>query len=108
MVDGLPFADLRDRMKTWEDSASIIQGLDLVITSCTSIAHLSAALGKETWVIVPVLPYYTWAIPGETSGWYNSVRLFRQEKYGAWDAPLQKIEAALLQKINKTHRLKVA
>ena len=108
LVDGLPFADLRDRMKTWEDSASIIQGLDLVITSCTSIAHLSAALGKETWVIVPVLPYYTWAIPGETSGWYNSVRLFRQEKYGAWDAPLQKIEAALLQKINKTHRLKVA
>ena len=61
LIDGLPFADLRNQMQTFEDTASILQGLDLVITSCTSIAHLSAALGKETWVIVPVMHYYEWA-----------------------------------------------
>jgi len=99
LVDGLPFADLRDQMKSWEDTASIISGLDLVITSCTSIAHLAAALGKETWIIVPVLPYYAWAVAGEKSVWYETVKLFRQEKYGEWDAPLIKVRQALKAKV---------
>jgi hypothetical protein len=104
LIDGLPFADLRDQLKTWEDTASVIQGLDLVITSCTSIAHMAGALGKETWVIVPILPYYAWAEPKDTSVWYESVRLFRQEKYGNWDAPLKKVREALENKL----KLKVA
>lgn len=99
LIDGLPFADLRDQLKTWEDTASIIQGLDLVITSCTAIAHLAGALGKETWVIIPIMPYYPWAVPGERSVWYDSVRLFRQEKYGEWSAPLTAIRRALEQKL---------
>ena len=104
MIDGLPFADLRDQMKTWEDTASIIAGLDLVITSCTSIAHIAGALGKETWVIVPVLPYYAWAVAGEKSVWYKTVKLFRQEKYGEWDTPLAAVREALEQRVS----LKVA
>jgi len=95
LVDGLPFADLRDQLKTWEDTASIIAGLDILISSCTSTAHMAAALGVETWVIVPVLPYYTWAVPGERSAWYDSVRLFRQAKYGEWDQPLQAVRQKL-------------
>lgn len=102
LVDGLPFADLRDQMKTWDDTAAIIEDLDLVITSCTSIAHCAAAMGKETWVIVPILPYYTWAYPGEKSFWYNSVKLFRQTKYGNWDEPLINVRQALIEKINQS------
>lgn len=98
LVDNLPFADLRNHLNNFDDTASIIQGLDLVITSCTSVAHLSAALGKETWVIVPVLPYYTWAVPGIKSIWYDTVTLFRQEKYGDWEAPISKIKTALEEK----------
>jgi hypothetical protein len=100
VIDGLPFADLRDQMKTFDDTASIIQGLDLVITSCTSIAHLSAALGKETWVIIPVLPYYAWAAPGEKSVWYETVKLFRQTEYGNWDEPLNNVRLALENKLS--------
>ena len=96
LIDGLPFADLRDQMKTFEDTASIIQGLDLVITSCTSVAHLSAALGKPTWVIVPIMPYYAWAEQKSTSVWYDSVRIFRQKKYGEWSEPLNEVKSALL------------
>lgn len=100
LIDGLPFADLRDQMKTWEDTASIIQGLDLVITSCTSIAHLAGALGKETWVIVPIMPYYAWAKPGERSVWYSTIRIFRQQAYGNWDEPLNKIRQELIRKVS--------
>lgn len=101
LVDGLPFADLRDQLKTWEDTASIIAGLDLVITSCTSVAHLAAALGVETWVLVPVLPYYVWAVPGDKSVWYDSVRIFRQTTYGDWSAPLAAVASALQERVGR-------
>lgn len=94
-VDGLPFADMREQMKSWEDTASIIAGLDLVITSCTSIAHLSASMGIPTWVVVPIMPYYTWAVPGNKSKWYDSVTLFRQKKYGEWSEPFDEIRLRL-------------
>lgn len=96
LIDGLPFADLRDQMKTFEDTASIIKGLNLVITSCTSIAHLSAALGVKTWVIVPIMPYYAWADAKDTSVWYDSVTLFRQKKYGDWSHPFEEVKARLI------------
>jgi ADP-heptose:LPS heptosyltransferase len=99
LIEGLPFADLRDQMKTWEDTASILAGLDLVITSCTSVAHCSAALGVETWIVVPTLPYYLWAVPTKTSVWYESVQLFRQKEYGKWDEPLNQIRSELEEKV---------
>ena len=82
-------------LKNWEDTLALISQLDLIITSCTSVAHASAALGKETWVLVPLLPYYIWALPGETSPWYKSVRLFRQKRPGDWTETFSEIKAAL-------------
>jgi len=101
-VDGLPFSDMRHQMKTWEETVDIIAGLDLIITSCTSIAHLSGAMGKPTWIVTPIMPYYTWAVSGHTSKWYNSVKLFRQEKYGEWKSPFIKIREELT-KLSEEH-----
>jgi hypothetical protein len=42
------------------------------------------------------MPYYTWVVPGNTSKWYNSVKLFRQEKYGEWNEPFTKIREELI------------
>ncbi len=94
-VPFLPFGDLQDHMQTWENTASIVKSLDLVITSCTSVAHCAAAMGVETWVVVPALPYYVWALPGDKSPWYDSVCLFRQKRYGDWSEPMENIRAAL-------------
>jgi hypothetical protein len=95
LIDGLPFGDMREQMKTWDETANIIAGCDIIISSCTSVAHLSAAMGKPTWIVTPIMPYYTWVVPGNTSRWYDSVRLFRQEKYGEWEDPFQKIREEL-------------
>jgi hypothetical protein len=91
----VPFTDLREEMTDWTATASILAGLDLVITSDTSIAHCAAALGVETWIIVPVLPYYMWALPGESTPWYDTVTLYRQQTYGDWAAPFAQIAADL-------------
>ena len=94
-VDGLPFGDLREQMKSWEDTTNIIADCDLIISSCTSVAHLSAAMGIPTWIVTPIMPYYTWVFPGDTSKWYNSVKLFRQSKYGEWEDVFQNIRQEL-------------
>ncbi|MCM2324694.1 MAG: hypothetical protein NDJ90_15655 [Oligoflexia bacterium] len=103
-IEGRPFVNLQKEetdlpMETWEDTLAIIDQLDLVITSCTSVAHASAALGKETWVIVPILPYYIWALPGDRSPWYRSVRLFRQGKFGEWQDVFEAIQTSLKERM---------
>ena len=99
LIENLPFQDLGPDLKSWEDTASHLAAMDLVITSCTSVAHMSAALGKETWVIAPIMPYYLWAVPGEKSAWYDSVRLFRQTTYGDWTEPLAQVTQALKERV---------
>lgn len=67
------------------DSAAVIEGLDLVITSDTAIAHLVGALGRPAWVALKYLPEWRWLLGRSDSPWYPSLRLFRQEKPGDWD-----------------------
>jgi hypothetical protein len=74
-------------LSTWEKTQQAIAGCDLVVSSCTSVAHLAAAMGIQTKIIVPVLPYYLWALPQDTTPWYNSVQLFRQTAPGTWKEP---------------------
>jgi ADP-heptose:LPS heptosyltransferase len=93
--------DLQHILISWEDTAACIANLDLVITSCTSIAHLSAAMGKPTWVIVPMLPYHIWTYGGDHSPWYlNTTKVFRQTKFGEWDDTFEKLENELLEYFN--------
>lgn len=95
--------DLQHFLISWEDTAAAIMNLDLIITSCTSIAHLAAGLGKETWVMVPILPYHTWAYnspDSETSPFYNCARLFRQKEPKKWNNTFQKMYRELEKKFH--------
>lgn len=86
--------DLQHFLISWEDTLAAISNLDIVITSCTSIAHAAAALGKETWVITPILPYHTWtfgAPRNNKSPYYESVTLYRQEDPKKWNPTFQKL-----------------
>ncbi len=88
--------DLRYLLLSWEDTAACIENLDLVITSCTSIAHLASAMGKPTWVVVPILPYHIWAYGGDHSPWYQkTTKVFRQTKFGIWDETFDMIAKEL-------------
>jgi len=79
----------------WQTTRKSISQCELVISSCTSVAHLAAAMGIETWIVVPVLSYYLWALPGDVTPYYNSVTLFRQQKYGSWKYPFENIKQDL-------------
>jgi len=66
------------------DTAAVMMGLDLVITSDTSIAHLAGALGRPAWVALKSVPEWRFMIRGEDSPWYPTLRLFRQTVRGDW------------------------
>ncbi len=95
LVD-FPGTDLQDDLKSWEETAEWLSSMDLLVTSCTSVAHLAGALGVETWILAPIMPYYTWAMPGERTAWYESVRLFRQTACGNWGSALHDVKLALI------------
>jgi hypothetical protein len=84
---------------SWQDTSKLVASCDLVITSCTSVAHLSGAMGVPTWIIVPILPYYLWAKEGEKTEWYDSVTLFRQTAHGYWDGVFKQIKNSINSKI---------
>jgi len=86
------FCDLLD---DFTETAALCEAMDLVIGVDTSIVHLAATLGKPTWVLLPFSPDWRWLLNRDDSPWYESVKLYRQDKINQWDSPLLKVKADL-------------
>ena len=80
--------DLKDK---FVDTAAIIENLDLVICTDSVVTHLSASMGKKTWVLLSHYHDWRWSIKTEKSYWYNSVKLFRNKKEKDWGKVMQKV-----------------
>ena len=87
--------DVSTQLNDYSETAALIQNLDLVITVDSSVAHLTGALGKPVWLLLPFAPDWRWQLDREDTPWYNSVRLFRQEKIGNWSDVLIKVRTEL-------------
>lgn len=90
--------DLSADVSTMPDTAAAISALDLVISVDTSLAHLAAALGTETWTMLSFVPDWRWGTGGEHAPWYSSMRLFRQASQRDWNSVVQSVGAALKEK----------
>lgn len=106
-ADEAPHWVRKVKLDTWEDTRREVSKCDLVVSSCTSIAHFAGAMGIETWVVVPVLHYYLWAVPGNKSPYYDSVRLFRQKTFGSWKSPMEELKRELKTKFSKKEKADV-
>ena len=106
-VDRLGLGDkitnLGETFKDFSDTAAAIANLDLVISIDTSVAHLAAAMGKPTWLLLPQTADWRWLQWRTDSPWYPSMRLFRQKKLGAWDGVFAKVTHALQDRIRQWH-----
>lgn len=82
-------------LSDFADTAALIMNLDLVITVDTSVAHLAAALGKPTWVLVCFDSDWRWQFNRTNSPWYPNITLYRQKTVGDWTEVLQQVIASL-------------
>ncbi len=92
---GLELIDHANPIKDFAETAALIANLDLVVTVDTSVAHLSGALGKPTWVLLPHLADWRWLTHRTDSPYYPTMRLFRQRAPGDWSAVIQEVVEAL-------------
>jgi len=88
---GLPMSDHTAEFANFDDTAAFVSALDLVITVCTSVAHLSGALGQRTWVLLDVNPHWVWLLDRPDSPRYPSAMLYRQPQFSQWDPALEAV-----------------
>jgi len=73
-----------DQLADMDAFAAQVAAMDLVISVSNTTVHVAGALGVATWVLLNTVPLAVWMRAGETSPWYPSLRLYRQETAGAW------------------------
>ena len=88
-----PRATRASENQDYDEMAALVSELDLVVSVTTAVVHLSGALGKECWCLVPNKPRWFYGVDGEELPWYKSVKLFRQSQAGQW--PIDQITKML-------------
>lgn len=83
------------QIRDFVDTAALCMLMDVVITVDTSVAHLAAALGRPTWVLLPHSPDWRWLLGRDDSPWYASARLYRQGPDRSWAPVLERVAGDL-------------
>jgi len=94
-LNEFPVVDLGPESKPFEDAATIMANLDLIISADTAPAHLAGALARPVWVPLPTQHDWRWIVGRDDSPWYPTMRLFRQSVAGEWGDVFQRMALAL-------------
>ncbi len=87
--------DLAPALRSFADTAAVLDRLDLLVSIDTGAAHLAGALGRPVWLLLSKAGDSRWLDHVDYTPWYPSMRLFRQPALGAWDAPVAAAAEAL-------------
>jgi tetratricopeptide (TPR) repeat protein len=93
--DRLPLLDAASTHADMHETAALIGTLDLVLSVDTSIAHLSGAMAKPVWIMLPWVADWRWMEQRADCPWYRSARLFRQSAAGDWASVVEEIVVML-------------
>ena len=80
--------------RDFSDTAAVIEQMDLMITTDTAVVHVAASLGKPIWNLLTWEGFWLYG-DGESTPWYPSMRLFRQNKSGDWPELFGRVADAL-------------
>lgn len=96
---GITITDWAEAIDDYDETAALVSALDLVVSVCTSVIHLTGALGKTAWVMAPHVPEWRYGLTGEKLPWYPNVRLFRQPAPDDWQPVIQGVREQLIRRI---------
>ena len=92
---GMTLHDWSEELHDFGDTAALAAALDLVISVDTAVAHLAGALGIPVWVLLRRAVNWRWLRGEDTSPWYPTMRLFRQEDVADWGPVIARAAEAL-------------
>ena len=98
---GVDWLDVGSELEDFSDTAAVISQLDLVICVDTAVAHLAGALGKPVWVMLAQPADFRWLEGREDSPWYPTMRLFRQSRRDDWTDVIERVKAALEERVRE-------
>jgi tetratricopeptide (TPR) repeat protein len=94
---GVTILDDTALLNDFEDTAALVEQLDLVICVDTSTAHLAGALGKPVWILHRFDGCWRWLLDRSDSPWYLSARLYRQRAPDDWGEVIERVRTDLAQ-----------
>lgn len=92
--NSLIFFNNLDYKKDVDKIASIIDNLDIVITVQNTIAHLSCALNKKTYLLLPLGSRWYWGSENMDQ-WYKVATIFKQNKLFDWNEVLKLVKSKI-------------
>ena len=86
-----------DNYNDFDGLASLISICDFVITSSNITAHLSGALNKKTYLLLPHShgKIWYWGTSGNSSLWYPSVHIYRSKTPDNWHGVIEELWGVL-------------
>ena len=76
--------NLEQELVSYSHTGALIQQMDLVVSVCTSVVHLSGALNVPSIVLLSPHADWRWLMDEETSTWYPNTQILRQQESGDW------------------------
>jgi len=77
--------------RDFADTAAVVANLDAVVSIDSAVAHLTGAMGKPLFLLLPLGADFRWLRERTDSPWYPSARLFRQPRFGDWDSVIESV-----------------
>ena len=77
--------------------ASLIDACDFVVSVSNTTVHIAGAIGKETYLMLPLGRgrLWYWSKEEEQSVWYKSIQIIEQDEIGSWDSVIKRIKKKL-------------
>jgi tetratricopeptide (TPR) repeat protein len=80
-----------DALDDMNETAALITSLDRVISVQTTVVHLTGALGRPGWALVPYSPEWRYLSSGTQMPWYPSITLMRQHALRDWSGLIHQL-----------------
>lgn len=82
--------DVEQELVSYAHTGALVQQMDMVISVCTSVVHLSGALNIPSLVLLSPHADWRWLADETQSTWYPNTTVMRQETSGDWAELIQR------------------
>ncbi len=93
--DEIDWIDWTESLSDFGDTAALVANLDLIISVDSVMIHLAGGLNRPVWMMDRFDNEWRWFHRRSDSPWYPQLRIFRQPRFGDWEAVIGAVTEAL-------------
>lgn len=92
ILNQLNVIDLKPHVSDWDDTAGIMNSIDMMISIDTGLCHIAGGLGIPCLLLLDKFKTcWRWLLDKDDTVWYPSVRIFKQVEYKNYDEQLARV-----------------